>query len=197
LEEEDEVFTKPRSRHWRKADSSLESKIRQQLSAQNHEELVEWALALVRRFPQLREEFKESIALSEGNVSRLIADARKKLRSVSSERGWHNDWRGEGYTPDYKRFKQRLERLVEHGAFDAVVDLGRELIRCGLEQVEQSDDEGETATAIAERLPVVFQAVLRSSLSAPEKILFAIDADLDDDYDLVGSICLLTKTPKE
>ena len=39
--------------------------------------------------------------------------------------------------------------------------------------------------AFAECLPVVFQAVTRSSLSGPERLLFAIDADLADDYDVL------------
>ena len=37
--------------------------------------------------------------------------------------------------------------------------------------------------AFAECLPVVFQAVMRSRLSGPERLLFAIDAELADDYD--------------
>jgi uncharacterized Zn finger protein len=63
--------------------------------------------------------------------------------------------------------------------------LGRELIEGGMRQVEESHDEGETGTALGECLPVVFQAVNRSSLSRPERLLFAIDAELADDYDLV------------
>ena len=62
------------------------------------------------------------------------------------------------------------------------MSLGREFIRQGLEQVGESHDEGETATAFAEVLAVVFQAVMRSSLSGPERLLFAIDAELADDY---------------
>jgi uncharacterized Zn finger protein len=40
--------------------------------------------------------------------------------------------------------------------------------------------------AFAACLPVVFQAVMRSSLSGPERLLFAIDAELADDYDAIG-----------
>ena len=52
--------------------------------------------------------------------------------------------------------------------------------------MSESHDEGETATAVADCLPVVFQAVSRSSLPGPQKILFAIDAHLADDYDLIN-----------
>ena len=46
--------------------------------------------------------------------------------------------------------------------------------------------KGETATAVAECLPVVFESVAGSSLPAAQKILFAIDAHLADDYDVLG-----------
>ena len=40
--------------------------------------------------------------------------------------------------------------------------------------------------AVAECLPVVFDAVMKSTLSGPQKILFAIDACLEDGYDVIG-----------
>jgi len=143
--------------------------------------------SLIQRFPELREEFRERIAISEGDVARLVAEARRELHHVASEPGWRNHWNDEGHTPDYSRLKHRLERLVEQGHCDAVAGLGREVIRCGLRQVSESHDEGETGMAVADCLPVVFQAVSRSSLTGSEKILFAIDAHLADDYDLIDA----------
>jgi len=67
-----------------------------------------------------------------------------------------------------------------------VVDLGREFIGAAMTQVSESHDEGETAMAVADCLSVVFEAVGKSSLSGPQKLLFAIDACLQDDYDVVG-----------
>jgi uncharacterized Zn finger protein len=64
--------------------------------------------------------------------------------------------------------------------------MGRELISLGMEQVGQSDDEGETAAELSDCLTVVFDALAKSELSAPDKILFAIDACLKDDYDVIG-----------
>jgi uncharacterized Zn finger protein len=67
------------------------------------------------------------------------------------------------------------------------VSLGREFLRQGLRQVGESHDEGETSTAFAECLPIVFEAVTRSSLSMPKRLLFAIDAELDDNYEAIGA----------
>ena len=64
--------------------------------------------------------------------------------------------------------------------------MGRRLLQKAMYQVEQSHDEGETATEISDCLPVVFEVVQKATLSDPQKILFAIDACLKDDYDVVG-----------
>jgi uncharacterized Zn finger protein len=76
--------------------------------------------------------------------------------------------------------------MIELGQADKVVELGRELIACGIEQVGQSHDEGETANSLADCLQVVFDGVEKSSLSPADKLLFAIDACLQDDYDILG-----------
>ena len=50
----------------------------------------------------------------------------------------------------------------------------------------QSNDEGETAEAVGECVPVIFQAVAASTLTPAHKLLFAIDAHLRDDYGIVN-----------
>jgi uncharacterized Zn finger protein len=165
--------------------SSWDAKIRRLIDAQSREELAELVWSLTRRFPELREEFRERIALSEGDVDRLVADARREMQQAASDPDWESRGNKAGRTPDYSRLKHRLERLVEQGHCDAVAELGQEVIACAVRQVSDSHDEDEAGMAIVACLPIVFQAVSRSSLSGPEKILFAIEADLADDYGLV------------
>ena len=161
-------------------------KIRDHIEAKDRDELVDLLESLIRRFPELHEEFKERIMLGEGDADRLVAEARRELRELTARPGWSNHWNDEGYTPDYSRLQHRLERLTELGHHDAVATLGKEIIELGTEQVEQSHDEGETAMALATCLPIVFDAVAQSSLSGSQKLLFAIDARLQDDYDVIG-----------
>ena len=186
-DEEAEPAMEPpkRRRSSRRTSAEWDDKIERLIRGKSREELAEEVLSLIRRFPELREEYRERIALSEGDVDRLVAQARRELRDRTSEIGWQNHWQGEGHTPDYSRLKHRLERMVELGHSDAVVALGREFIQRAMAQVEQSHDEGETAMAVAECLPVVFDAVVKSTLSGPEKILFAIEACLNDGYDVI------------
>jgi uncharacterized Zn finger protein len=165
-----------------KWDGPIENHIR----AKPQGELADLVWSLVRRFPEVYEEFRERVALQEGDVESIRAEARREIRRVTSERGWRNPWTGEGNIPDFSKVRHRLERLLELGHADEVVSLGKELIRAGLRQVGESDDEGETAGALAGCFPVIFQAVMEARLSGPERLLFVIDIELADDYDLVG-----------
>jgi hypothetical protein len=72
------------------------------------------------------------------------------------------------------------------GHSDLVVELGRELIERGFAQIGEAHDEGDTGMAFAECLPVVFDAVAKSSLTPCQKLLFAIDACLADDYGIIN-----------
>lgn len=202
-DEEAEPVTKPSKRHQptRRTNAEWDEQIEQLIRGKSREELAEEVLSLVQRFPELREEYRERIALTEGDLDRLVAQARRELRDRTSEVGWQDRWDEGGYTPDYSRLKHRLERMVELGHPDAVVELGREFIERAMSQVDQSHDEGETAMAVAECLPVVFEAVMKSTLAGPEKILFAIDACLSDGCgvvdDSVGVILDAKWTPAD
>lgn len=163
-----------------------EERIRSHIRQKSQDELAELVCTLVGRFPELRTEFQEHIALAEGDVGRLVNQARRELDALAAEVGWRNHWNDEGHTPDYAQLKRRLERLVEAGHHDEVAKLGEELIRRGIAQIEQSNDDGETAMEISGCLPVVFNALAKSSRQTPDKILYAIEADLQDEYDVIG-----------
>jgi uncharacterized Zn finger protein len=188
--DDDAVVDQPRrapsSETGKRARQIADDKIRKHIDAKSREELVALLWSLTERFPELREEFRDRIALGEGNVDRLVMQARKELKSVVSQAGWRNSWTGEGHTPDYSRLKHRLERLLELGQPDSVVRLGPEIMALGMEQIGQSDDEGETAEALGECMPVIFHALAASTLAPARKLLFAIDAQLQDDYNVVG-----------
>ena len=188
-EEDEEPVPKARSprRPARRQSGAVnwDEKIEQHLRAKSPGELADLIWSLVQRFPEIYQEFRERIALQEGDVGRLVAEARREIRNVTSETAWQDEWSGEGHIPDYSKIRHRFERLLELGHADDVVSLGREFITQGLRQLGEAQDEGDTATSFAECLPVIFEAVTRSSLSGPERLLFAIDADLADDYDAI------------
>ena len=109
---------------------------------------------------------------------------RREIRDVGDEPGWQNYWQGEGYTPDYSGIRKKLEVLLQAGHASEVLILGRELMTTGTRQVEESDDEGETAGEIAGCMPVVVAALDRSSLDSADKLSWALDAVLEDEFEV-------------
>lgn len=164
-----------------------DEKIRKYIDAKSREELVELVCSLTQRLPELQEELRERIAVDEGDVGHLLANARKELRKVTSEPGWMDHWGEEGYTPDFSRLTRYLDRMTECGQANAVVELGREILERGTELIEQSDDEGETTLAFAKCLPSIFQALTVSTLPSVQKLLYAISADLVDEFDVIDA----------
>jgi uncharacterized Zn finger protein len=51
-------------------------------------------------------------------------------------------------------------------------------------QVEMSDDDGDTAIEISSSLEIVFRALPKTKLSPIQQMLWAVDAELKDEYDL-------------
>lgn len=157
------------------------------LSAKCKDDLVRIIMQVCRGDAKLRQTYVDRIMLETGNHAAMIREAQKELRSVTSEDAWHNSWEGHGSLPDYSRLQSQLRSLVDAEQFDAVVQLGRELIERGMQQVEQSHDEGETAGQIMSTLSIIAEAIVPCSLTDVEKILFVIDSFLKDGYDLCNS----------
>ena len=57
----------------------------------------------------------------------------------------------------------------------------------GIQQVEESDDEGETAGELGESMDVVFRALHKSSMPPAERILWEISRKLEDEYSTLDS----------
>ena len=68
--------------------------------------------------------------------------------------------------------------------------VGRELVTTGTRHVEVSDDDGETFREIADCMPVLVEALDRSSLKHADKLIWALDAVLEDQYELCEAFAL-------
>jgi uncharacterized Zn finger protein len=167
-----------------KSGKSIPPNLKGFLEEQTKEQLITLLKDLSERYPSVREDLQDRENLSKGSVKRVVGAARKEIQKLSSRPGWRNHWNNEGYVPDYSRVKDRLESLLANGHADEVVVLGKELLETGIRQVEMSDDEGETGIEISSCLDIVFLALSQSSLSPVDQMLWAIDAELKDDYEL-------------
>jgi uncharacterized Zn finger protein len=147
-------------------------------------QLIKIILELADRYPDIGQDLADRRQIVSGDVKAMVTRLRRDIREIGEEPGWQNYWRGEGYTPDYSNIRTKLETLLKAGHADEVLTLGEELISTGVRQVEESHDEGETAMEISECMPVIVQALDRSSLEPSDKLAWAVDAVLKDEFDL-------------
>lgn len=168
--------------------------VREYLEGLSATELAAYLAQVADRYPEVARELTNRAALARGETGELIRQARKEIRHLTSQSAWYNHWTGEGDLPDYSDLKYRLEQLLENGQADALLELGETLLESGIQQVESSHDEGETASGIADCLSIVFQAVPAASLPDARKLLYVIDMTLRDEYDLChGADCVLDR----
>jgi len=152
----------------------LKGKTKAQLIALIHE--------LAKQYPEMALELADRRHITTGNVKELTARLEKEIQNIGYEPGWQNYWKGEGYTPDYSGIRKKLKTLLKMGHADEVLTLGRELVATGTRQVEESDDEGETAMEVAECMPMIVEALDKSFLDSADKLNWALDAVLEDQF---------------
>lgn len=157
------------------------------MAIKNREELLGLLIDLSGRFPNIRQYIVETEQLASGQVDKLAHALRSEIKNLTAEPAWYNHWRGEGNLPDYSHVQEQLRALADQGHADAVLQLGAELWTKGNVQVEQSDDEGETAMAVAACLETVMTALPQSSLTPPKQLLWVIDRMLEDEFSLLDS----------
>jgi uncharacterized Zn finger protein len=154
------------------------------LSALPHQELVALMLEMARRFPELRDALAVRQMLASDDADQLEAEVLARILQAGAAPGWSDRWDDEARLPDYSPVYDGLKLLLDQGHADAVVRLGEELLETGISQVEQTHDDGETASEVAACLTLVFQALPRSSLAPHEQLRWTLNAMLRDPYDL-------------
>lgn len=159
-------------------------RLRRYLETLSPDDLVDLLLALCDSYPDLRREIDDRRALSRGEVSELVRSLLAEIEALTQQPA-PGKLPGRGIsTSDWSDVERRLRTLLERGHMDEVVGAGRVLLDKGMDLIEQSDDEGELADALIGCFDVVFEALPRSSLPVHEQMLFAVEADLCDDYGL-------------
>jgi len=173
--------------------TETQAKIGNILGDKSRDELLDCLIDLSGRFPDVRQHIVEFEQLASGQVDKLVRTLKLEIRNLSAEPAWYNYWRGEGNLPDFSHVEEQLRALNDRGHADALLQLGEELWARGNAQIEQTDDEGETAMAIAACLDIVLMALPQSSLSPPQQLLWVINRVLEDEYSLLDSAEKLLK----
>jgi uncharacterized Zn finger protein len=147
-------------------------------------QLIDLIHDLAGQYPEIARDLSDRKQLISGNIKTLVARLREEIHDVGDEPGWREYWNSEGYTPDYSGIQKKLKTLLKMGHADEVMTLGRDLVATGIRQVEESHDEGETAMEVAECMPVIVEALDMSSLDSADRLNWALDAVLDDQYEV-------------
>ena len=161
-------------------DDALTGKI----SALSKEELQGLIIELANVYPEARKFLSDYFLISSGNVKKIVAATERDILDISAEPAWKHHWDDMQDLPDYSEIRKRLEMLLSTGHADEVIHLGEQLIEHGIRQVEESDDEGETEEEVAACMDVVFKALPISSLDMKSKMMWAVDAELKDEFDI-------------
>jgi uncharacterized Zn finger protein len=147
-------------------------------------QLRDLLLDITREHRDVARELAERRQMASGDVKNVSAHLRREIRDLGEEPGWRDYWHDESYTPDFSGIRKKLEALLEKGHADEVLTIGKELISTGLRLAEESHDEGETAMEVSECMPVLVKALDNSTMAAPDKLNWALDAVLKDPFDV-------------
>jgi uncharacterized Zn finger protein len=151
------------------------------LKSKSKVQLIGLVLEIAEQYPEIAQDLADRRQIVSGDTTMLVARLRREIRDIGAEPAWQN-WRGEGHTPDYSGIRKKLEVLLKEGYAKEVLILGEELVATGVRQVEECDDEGETAGEIADCMPVIVEALDQSPLDCADKLSWALDAVLKDEY---------------
>jgi len=139
---------------------------------------------ITERHPEIKDELLFKANMSSKSVDSLVKTIKREINRVSDEPGWYDYRRHTGHTPDYSSVKSGLNKLVESGKADEAIKLGEFLLKKGIEQIEQSNDENETVDAVADAMAAVCGALKASSLPNADKMEKAINLEMGDGYGL-------------
>ncbi len=152
------------------------------LNGKSKKQLIGLIREIAGQYPEIAQDLADREQITHGGATTLVKRLRREIHDIANEPGWQNYWHGEGFTPDYSKVRNKLEMLLKEGHAEEVLILGRELIGAGIGQVEASDDNGETAKEVASCMPVLVKALDQSSLDSTGKLIWALEAVLNDDY---------------
>jgi uncharacterized Zn finger protein len=154
------------------------------LKGKTKAQLIDLIHELAGQYPEMAKDLSDRKQLLSGNTRALVTRLQREIRDIGDEPGWQDYWQNEGFTPDYSGIRKKLETLLKAGHADEVLTLGKELVATGTRLVEESHDEGETAMEVARCVPLVVRALDGSSLDTSDRLIWALDAVLEDQFEL-------------
>jgi uncharacterized Zn finger protein len=170
--------------------------LRKYLEKMKKDDLINLIHEIMEEFPEVEQEISDRRAVAGSDAGPIFEALLADIDDMTQEEVWSNTWTGESQVTDYSPVLKRMEILLAMGKPEMVVEAGGILLKKGTAQIETGSDEaGETDAEIASCMDIVFAALMKSSRPAHERMLFAIHAELDDEFGLCeGAEDFLDKT---
>jgi uncharacterized Zn finger protein len=148
------------------------------LHSQTKEQLVALLEELVESHPSVTKVLQDRCTLAGAGPKKIIASIKKELTHIDKQLEWDDGF------ANVTHLKQRLENLLAMGYVDEAVGIGEELLSVGNRCVEASTEEEYQHSDFADCMTLIFQALPRSAMSLVEQMLWVVDMELADEYDL-------------
>ncbi|WP_292391251.1 SWIM zinc finger family protein [Methanosarcina sp. UBA5] len=166
------------------------STLREYLEKLDKPELIEILTTFAKKDNMLGRYLKDRQNLASENPEGVIGGIYSELDEIWRELKSSDFWTYEGEEmPDFSEVQVRLESLLDSGHPDELLDIGKELMD-RYKEIEEYDEEGDIGTQISDCMDVVFRALSQSSLPAHEKMLYALEIELKDDYSILNEPAL-------
>lgn len=165
---------------------STDPELRAYVDSLSREAMASLLLDLAGRLPAVADALAARRRATGGEAGKIAAGIRGDLKAFRRSGPW----------PNFESIRERLARLHDAGAADAMLELAAPIVEVGAELIEETEDEGDLAEEVAACLDLVFAALPQSSLPPHEQILWAVDLELRDPYDLTQGSAALWDHPE-
>ncbi|MGA9187739.1 MAG: SWIM zinc finger domain-containing protein, partial [Methanosarcina sp.] len=160
--------------------------LREYLEQIEKSELIKILMAFAKKDTMLGRYLRDRQNLASENPEGIIVGIYSELDEFWREtRGYDFRSYEDEDVPDFSDVQVRLESLLDSGHPDELLDIGKELMD-RYDGIAEYDEEGEIGTKISSCMDVVFRALSQSSLPAHEKMLYALEIELKDNYNVLN-----------
>jgi len=163
--------------------------LREYLEQLEKRELIEILVTFAQKDAKLGRYLRDRQDLASENIEGIIEGIYSELDEFWRETKSYDYW---GYgdedvegRPDFSDIQVRFESLLDSGHPDELLDIGKELMD-RYEGIAEYDENGEIGIKISGCMDVVFKALSQSSLPAHEKMLYVLETELKDNYNILG-----------
>ena len=161
------------------------------LKKQTKAQLVELLDELTDAFPDVREFLEDRRNVRSGDASILLKAIRQEIADIREGPDWDEyeyEYEQEYQPMSFNRLKTYLQALLIAGHAEELLQVGKELINAVNFALDNYDIEGNIIDEVPACMEIVVRALPASSLSSSEQLIWAVDIELADSYELCYNV---------